>query len=73
MALGGVSRLEAAPRLLTEPDEPNQPRGFPRSTGLARSGFTTLRGALVMPLMTRGYKRGLIKFGLVTAVKPAKR
>ena len=48
-------------------------RGFPWSTGLARSGFTTLRGALVMPLMTRGYKRGLIKFGLVTAVKPAKR
>ena len=48
-------------------------RGFPRSAGLARSGFTTLRGALVMPLMTRGYKRGLIKFGLVTAVKPAKR
>jgi|TARA_B110001469_G_C9328707_1_gene175478 hypothetical protein len=47
--------------------------GFLRSTGLTRSGFTTLRGALVMPLMTRGYKRGLIKFGLVTAAKPTKR
>ena len=47
--------------------------GFPWSTGLTRSGFTTLRGALVMPLMTRGYKRGLIKFGLITAVKPTKR
>ena len=68
-----MSRPQAAPRLLTEPDEPNRPHGFPWSAGLARSGFTTLRGALVMPLMTRGYKRGLIKFGLVTAVKPAKR
>jgi len=65
-----VARLEPAPWLLTEPDQPKR-RGFPWSTGLARSGFTTLRGALVMPLMTRGYKRGLIKFGLVTAVKPA--
>ena len=42
-------------------------RGF---TGLFRSGLTTLRGALVMPLMSVGYKLGLIKFGLVTATKP---
>jgi len=41
--------------------------------GLSRSGFTTLRGALVMPLMSHGYRRGLIKFGLITAVKPASR
>jgi tocopherol O-methyltransferase len=42
-------------------------RGF---TGLFRSGLTTLRGALVMPLMSLGYKLGLIKFGLITATKP---
>jgi len=41
--------------------------------GASPARVTTLRGALVMPLMTRGYKRGLIKFGLVTAAKPAKR
>ncbi|KAG8461595.1 hypothetical protein KFE25_001199 [Diacronema lutheri] len=38
--------------------------------GLARAGLTTARGALVMPLMIRGYRMGLIKFGLVTAEKP---
>ena len=42
-------------------------RGF---TGLLRAGLTTLRGALVMPLMSLGYKLGLIKFGLITATKP---
>eukprot|EP00966_Prymnesium_polylepis_P249282 5763163-Prymnesium_polylepis.2 len=40
--------------------------------GLLRSGFTTLRGALVMPLMIWGQKMGLIKFGMVTMTKPAK-
>ena len=45
-------------------------RGF---TGLFQSGLTTLRGALVMPLMSVGYRLGLIKFGLITAAKPAKR
>jgi len=39
--------------------------------GLLRSGASTIRGALVMPLMIRGYKKGTIKFGLVTAVKPS--
>lgn len=37
--------------------------------GLLRTGFSTLRGALVMPLMIRGQKKGLIKFGMVTASK----
>ena len=46
--------------------------GFLRSTGLTRSGFTTLRGALVMPLMKTGLIKGTIKFNLITAVKPAK-
>lgn len=38
--------------------------------GLLRSGLRTLRGALVMPLMIRGQRRGTIKFGLITATKP---
>ena len=38
--------------------------------GLLRSGLSTLRGALVMPLMIRGQKKGVIKFALVTARKP---
>lgn len=37
---------------------------------LARGGWSTLRGALVMPLMASGYSTGTIKFGLLTAVKP---
>ena len=38
--------------------------------GLLRAGLSTLRGALVMPLMIRGQKKGLIKFALVTMRKP---
>jgi len=37
---------------------------------LLRSGFSTVRGALVMPLMIRGQKKGTIKFALTTAAKP---
>ncbi len=36
---------------------------------LLRAGMATLRGALVMPLMIRGQKRGTIKFALMTGVK----
>ena len=32
--------------------------------------MSTIRGALAMLLMTRGYKKGLIVFGLITATKP---
>jgi hypothetical protein len=32
--------------------------------GLLRSGWSTLRGAVVMPLMIRGQRRGVIKFAL---------
>lgn len=39
--------------------------------GLLRSGLSTIRGALVMPLMIRGQRRGTIKFGIITATKPA--
>ena len=37
---------------------------------LLRSGWSTVRGAVVMPLMIRGQRRGTIKFALTTAVKP---
>lgn len=42
-------------------------KGF---TSLLRSGWKTIRGALVMPLMIQGYKKGLIKFAIITCRKP---
>ncbi|CAE7246589.1 VTE4 [Symbiodinium pilosum] len=36
---------------------------------LARGGLETFRGALVMPLMNRGYRTGTIRFGLMTGCK----
>ena len=39
--------------------------------GLAKAGWNTIRGALVMPLMAQGFQMGLIKFNLITAKKPA--
>ena len=38
--------------------------------GLLKSGFSTLRGAYAMFLMLKGYKMGLIKFGLISCTKP---
>ncbi len=38
--------------------------------GLAKSGFSTQRGAYAMFLMLRGFNKGLIKFGLITCTKP---
>ncbi|KAK9828621.1 hypothetical protein WJX72_001129 [[Myrmecia] bisecta] len=38
--------------------------------GLFKAGWTTLKGALVMPLMSRGFDMGLVKFNLITAKKP---
>ncbi|CAB9515990.1 hydroxy-16-methoxy-2,3-dihydrotabersonine N-methyltransferase [Seminavis robusta] len=38
--------------------------------GLFKSGFSTIRGAYAMLLMLKGYKMGLIKFGLITCTKP---
>ncbi|KXZ50245.1 hypothetical protein GPECTOR_17g883 [Gonium pectorale] len=38
--------------------------------GLLRAGWTTIKGALVMPLMAEGFRRGLIKFVLITGRKP---
>jgi tocopherol O-methyltransferase len=37
--------------------------------GLLQAGWTTIKGAMVMPLMAEGFKRGLVKFVLVTGVK----
>ncbi|KAJ3680734.1 hypothetical protein LUZ60_017012 [Juncus effusus] len=39
-------------------------------TSLLRSGWKTIRGALVMPLMIEGYKKDLIKFAIITCRKP---
>nr|UHM22837.1 gamma-tocopherol methyl transferase [Oryza barthii]UHM22875.1 gamma-tocopherol methyl transferase [Oryza glaberrima]UHM22876.1 gamma-tocopherol methyl transferase [Oryza barthii] len=39
-------------------------------TSLLRSGWKTIRGAMVMPLMIEGYKKGLIKFTIITCRKP---
>ncbi|KAH7423204.1 hypothetical protein KP509_12G043900 [Ceratopteris richardii] len=38
--------------------------------GLCKSGWTTIKGALAMSQMVKGYKSGLIKFALITAHKP---
>jgi len=37
--------------------------------GLLTSGWTTIQAALALGLMSRGYQRGLIRFGLICAVK----
>ncbi|GAB2276754.1 Tocopherol O-methyltransferase, chloroplastic [Dionaea muscipula] len=39
-------------------------------TTLLRRGWKTIRGALVMPLMIKGYNKGLIKFAVITCRKP---
>jgi tocopherol O-methyltransferase len=37
---------------------------------LLRSGWKTIRGALVMPLMIQGFQKGTIKFAIITCRKP---
>lgn len=37
--------------------------------GLLKAGWTTIKGALVMPLMAQGFRMGLVKFVLVTGTK----
>ncbi|GMH19692.1 hypothetical protein Nepgr_021533 [Nepenthes gracilis] len=39
-------------------------------TSLLKSGWKTIKGALVMPLMMEGYKKDLIKFAIITCRKP---
>ncbi|GAB4858146.1 Tocopherol O-methyltransferase, chloroplastic [Ancistrocladus abbreviatus] len=38
-------------------------------TSLMQSGWKTIKGALAMPLMVEGYKKGLIKFAVITCRK----
>ena len=45
------------------------PRGV---VGLLKAGWGTIRGALAMPLMARGFKRGLIKFVIITGKTSSK-
>jgi hypothetical protein len=40
------------------------------SLGFVCLGWKTIRGAMVMPLMIQGYKKGLIKFTIITCRKP---
>lgn len=42
-------------------------KGF---TSLLRSGLKTIKGALAMPLMIEGFKKGVIKFAIITCRKP---
>jgi tocopherol O-methyltransferase len=37
--------------------------------GLLQSGWSTIQGALSLGLMSRGYQRGLIRYGLLRATK----
>ncbi|KAK7263969.1 hypothetical protein RJT34_31569 [Clitoria ternatea] len=39
-------------------------------TSLLRSGLKTIKGALAMSLMIKGYKKDLIKFAIITCRKP---
>ncbi|KAI5672488.1 hypothetical protein M9H77_12852 [Catharanthus roseus] len=42
-------------------------KGF---TSLIRSGWKTIKGAMVMPLMIEGFKKDVIKFSVITCRKP---
>lgn len=39
--------------------------------GLGGAGWDTMKGALVVPLMQRGYDMGVIKFVIITGKKPS--
>ncbi|XP_024973796.1 probable tocopherol O-methyltransferase, chloroplastic [Cynara cardunculus var. scolymus] len=39
-------------------------------TSLLQSGWKTIKGALVMPLMIEGFKKDVIKFSIITCRKP---
>jgi tocopherol O-methyltransferase len=45
---------------------------FKSILGLLSSGWTTIQAALSLGLMSQGYERGLIKFGLLRGIKPEK-
>ena len=39
-------------------------------SGLATAGWDTVKGALVVPLMQRGFDMGTIKFVIIAGTKP---
>jgi tocopherol O-methyltransferase len=39
--------------------------------GLASAGWDTVKGALVVPLMQRGYDIGAVKFVIIVGTKPS--
>ena len=39
--------------------------------GIVTAGWKTIEGAMAIPLMMAGYRTGLIRYGLLTGVKPA--
>ena len=39
-------------------------------TSTLRSGWKAIKGALVIPLMIKGFKKGLIKYSIITCRKP---
>jgi tocopherol O-methyltransferase len=43
---------------------------LPAIAGLLRSGWTTIQAALSLGLMQRGYQSGLVRFGLLSGIKP---
>ena len=40
--------------------------------GILRSGMKTIRGALALGLMQSGYRRGLVRFGVLCGTKPSR-
>lgn len=45
---------------------------FTNLMGVLQAGLPTIRATAALRLMSRGYERGLIKFGVLTAFSPAK-
>jgi len=39
-------------------------------SGLLSTGWDTIKGAIVMPLMQRGFTMGTVKFVIITGTKP---
>lgn len=42
---------------------------WPAIAGLIQAGWTTIQGAFTLLLMRQGFQRGLVRYGLLTAVK----
>jgi tocopherol O-methyltransferase len=55
---------------LTDAERLDSAFDFRAIVGLLLSGWTTIQAALALPLMSRGYETGLIRFGVLKATKP---